>query len=266
MATARRRAPFVTVNPIVTAAPVAAPAPSTEGPIMSEELQAAVEETAQQPAVPEELTIEKIVLEPEVQEPKIEVETQAPVEEVKVEEIPPTEPEVQVEKAIDLSPYTQGLKLDDVATNAIEQVVARKDFSATVLLSQILDYARKMSRSGGLNPERAAQEQAALYRTLVNLIRLENGDSYRRLINLTVYLFKILGRSGDVFCDTMVMRYTENVPLGHGDLRAWGNLINLLRLCADESDRAVRRRSFSIDRALAHFTDADRARLNTALM
>jgi len=161
---------------------------------------------------------------------------------------------------------TQRVDLDEMAMGVVRRICASGDAIAIAILGNALSYMANMKVGSMLSVSEQSAQQASFYKTLRDALRLQSNERFTDMFNLLVYLFKTHGTYPGVFSDQLVNRHANSIPIPQDQYRTWGSLLQLLSICSEHTDRAIRRRMMNLQKSLPGLSEQERQRLSGLLL
>lgn len=176
---------------------------------------------------------------------------------VVVEKTPVVEPNTpqltQAEKVIVIEavePKAENASLQEQLDLILKTVPAAYQID----INRIMIYLERMAPKRPINAAAGAKEQAALYRSIQNIINRQE-QYFTQLFSAVLAIFKseMKGALGDRYR----LRFLESIELGIGDRKAFNNLTHLLYIAADPASRDKALETISMERALENGLTAE---------
>lgn len=141
----------------------------------------------------------------------------------------------------------------------VDAIIENVPAANKAIFARLADYARLMAPKRPVSVTDGARQQVSMFRTIQNLINNEENN----FSELFTALLKFINHHRDgVFHDTHVFRFYENMVLNSDELKAFTNIMHVLRAMADPSTRALASKSINFQRALQFgLTDRGRSKI-----
>jgi hypothetical protein len=141
----------------------------------------------------------------------------------------------------------------------VDAIIENVPAANKAIFARLADYARLMAPKRPVSVTDGARQQVSMFRTIQNLINNEENN----FSELFTALLKFIHHHRDgVFHDTHVFRFYENMVLNSDELKAFTNIMHVLRAMADPSTRALASKSINFQRALQFgLTDRGRSKI-----
>lgn len=194
----------------------------------------------------------------------------APVDVKPENAAPPKAPAAAVVQEVQARPLT---KVDDVVVieaqpappkngtlqETLDRILRDVPEAHRIDVTRVLIYIERMAPKRPVDVKTGTTEQAALYRSIQNIINRQEAY-FRPLFTALLAIFK--SESQGALGDRYRNRFMDNIVLGVGDRKAFTSLTHVLFLTADPKSREVALRQLNLEAALQNgLTEQGRQRV-----